>query len=113
MGYVSLHREIKTQRGLTLTRAVEVRRRLKRVHSRLQTPTVVLPAFVCGVIVGRLWPQLVPVREMVATLVGLSADVRQVNAALGHLMMLLRWLDNGRELDRRSGTVEVAQDRLA
>ena len=90
-----------------------MRQRLKRVHSHLQTPTVVFPAFVCGVIVARSWPQLVPVREVVATLVGLSADVRTVNTALGQLMILLQWLDSSRESYRRSETVDVAEDRLA
>ena len=88
-GYRGLARDVRARRVILEGRVPEIRRRTDRLRNRLRTPLVLMPAFLGGVIVGRLMPAR-------GGVTWLPALIQRLLPRLGRGLHLLLRLASGR-----------------
>ena len=81
-GYRRLARDVRASRVMLEGRIPEIRRRTERLRNRLRTPLVLMPAFLGGVIVGRLMPAWGGVTRLPALMLRLPRPVRDLHLLL-------------------------------
>lgn len=67
-GYRNLVREVSRQRAELLERLPRIRHRTGRLRNAVRTPAALVPAFLCGVALGRLVPRAQSVAGLFALL---------------------------------------------
>ncbi len=95
-GYRRLARDVRARRVMLEGRVPVIRRRTDRLRNRLRTPLVLMPAFLGGVIVGRLMPARGGVTWLPALMQRLPRLGWELHLPLRLALGLLEWTYHSR-----------------